>query len=54
MKRNRLIFIIALIVLCLITAYSFSKYVIQITELHIQTPKEFYFKSNILTTDNKT
>lgn len=54
MKKISPVFIISILILCLITAYSFSKYVIRISEIHIQSPKDFYFKSNVLTTDNKT
>lgn len=53
-KRKNHIFLISLIILCLITAYSFSKYVIQLSKMHIQRAKNFYFTSNILTEDKKT
>lgn len=53
-KRKNHIFLISLIILCLITAYSFSKYVIQLSKMHIQRAKDFYFTSDVLTEDKKT
>ncbi len=52
-KKNKIFTLILLLVLCLIVTYSLSKYIIQLSEIHIQRPKEFYFNSDILTTDNK-
>lgn len=52
-KKNNLIFLISLVFLCIIATYSFSKYVIQISQIHIQETNNFYFKSNILDTENK-
>lgn len=52
-KRINLIFLISLMFLCIIATYSFSKYVIQISQIHIQEANNFYFKSNILDTQEK-
>ena len=50
-KKNP-IFILALIILCSITIYSFAKYVIEIPSIHVQSAKQFYFNSDTLQVEN--
>lgn len=52
-KKINLIFLISLVFLCTIVTYSFSKYIIQISQIHIQEANNFYFKSNILDKEDK-
>lgn len=53
-KKKNPIFILALIVLTSITIYTFAKYVIEISDIHIQTAKQFYFNSDTLQVENPT
>lgn len=51
-KLNIKVFIIILVLTCIVL-YTFSKYIVQVDNKHIQTSENFYFNSNILSEEEK-
>lgn len=50
-KKFNIKFLITIFILTFVLIYTFSKYMFQVDDKHIQTSENFYFNSNILTED---